>query len=64
MLNQNTGLWDADYFNASGSQQLTQLVEQLLKDGTQRARSLTGMPNMKKLMTIVAALACLTLWDA
>lgn len=36
VLNQNTGLWDADYFNASGSQQLTQLVEQLLKDGTQQ----------------------------
>ncbi|MGE4406369.1 hypothetical protein [Pseudomonas sp.] len=37
VLDQNTGLWDADYFNAApGSRQLTQLVEQLLKDGTQQ----------------------------
>lgn len=35
--NQNTGLWDYDYFNPSlGSRQLTQLVEQLLQDGTQQ----------------------------
>ncbi|NQD95861.1 hypothetical protein HP532_24690 [Pseudomonas sp. CrR25] len=37
VLNQNTGLWDYDYFNpALGSRQLTQLVEQLLQDGTQQ----------------------------
>jgi len=36
-LNQNTGLWDYDYFNTSlGSRQLTQLVEQLLQDSTQQ----------------------------
>lgn len=35
-LDQNTGLWDHDYFNPSGSRQLTQLVEQLLHDGTQQ----------------------------
>jgi hypothetical protein len=35
--NQNTGLWDYDYFNTSlGSRQLTELVEQLLQDGTQQ----------------------------
>jgi len=35
--NENTGLWDRDYFNPSlGSQQLTQLVEELLQDGTQQ----------------------------
>jgi hypothetical protein len=34
-LNQNTGLWDNDYFNLSlGSDQLNQLVEQLLQDST------------------------------
>lgn len=34
-LNQNTGLWDNDYFNMSlGSDQLNQLVEQLLQDST------------------------------
>lgn len=37
VLNQNTGLWDYDYFNTSlGSRQLTQLVEQLLQDSTQQ----------------------------
>ncbi|MCF6752117.1 hypothetical protein [Stutzerimonas degradans] len=37
VLDQNTGLWDVDYFNTSlGSRQLTQLVEQLLTDGTQQ----------------------------
>jgi hypothetical protein len=36
-LKQNTGLWDADYFNTQlGAKQLTQLVEDLLKDGTQQ----------------------------
>ncbi|MGK9064501.1 hypothetical protein [Stutzerimonas chloritidismutans] len=36
-LNQNTGLWDADYFNTSlGARQLTQLIEDLLKDGTEQ----------------------------
>lgn len=35
--NQNTGLWDYDYFNTSlGSRQLTELVEQLLHDATQQ----------------------------
>jgi hypothetical protein len=35
VLNQNTGMWDVDYYNVSlGSRQLTQLVEQLLQDGT------------------------------
>lgn len=35
--NQNTGLWDYDYFNGSlGSRQLTELVEQLLTDATQQ----------------------------
>jgi hypothetical protein len=35
--NQNTGLWDYDYFNTSlGSRQLTELVEQLLQDGTRQ----------------------------
>lgn len=34
-LNQNTGLWDNDYFNPSlGADQLNQLVEQLLQDAT------------------------------
>lgn len=34
-LNQNTGLWDDDYFNASlGAGQLNQLVEQLLQNAT------------------------------
>lgn len=37
VLDQNTGLWDADYLSTSlGSRQLTQLVEQLLKDGTRQ----------------------------
>lgn len=36
-LKQNTGLWDADYFNTQlGAKQLTQLVEDLLRDGTQQ----------------------------
>ena len=36
-LNQNTGLWDADYFSTSlGARQLTQLVEDLLQDGTRQ----------------------------
>ncbi|TBU88323.1 hypothetical protein [Phytopseudomonas dryadis] len=36
-LQQNTGLWDSDYFNMSlGSDQLNQLVEQLLQDGTRK----------------------------
>lgn len=39
LLNQNTGLWDYDYFNTSlGARQLTQLVEDLLKDGTQQLK--------------------------
>lgn len=34
-LNQNTGLWDNDYFNPSlGADQLNQLVEQLMQDAT------------------------------
>lgn len=36
-LNQNTGLWDDDYFNTSlGADQLNQLVEQLLQDATRK----------------------------
>ena len=36
-LDQNTGLWDNDYFNMSlGSDQLNQLVEQLLQDSTRQ----------------------------
>ena len=36
-LDQNTGLWDADYYNMSlGATQLQQLVDQLLEDGTQQ----------------------------
>lgn len=36
-LNQNTGLWDNDYFNTSlGADQLNQLVEQLLQDATHK----------------------------
>lgn len=36
-LNQNTGLWDNDYFNTSlGADQLNQLVEQLLQDATRK----------------------------
>lgn len=36
-LNQNTGLWDADYFSTSlGARQLTRLVEDLLQDGTRQ----------------------------
>lgn len=35
--NENTGLWDRDYFNtALGARQLTQLVEELLQDGTRQ----------------------------
>lgn len=37
LLDQNTGLWDRDYFNPTlGSRQMTQLVEDLLQDGTQQ----------------------------
>lgn len=36
-LNQNTGLWDDDYYNLSlGATQLNQLVEQLLQDSLQQ----------------------------
>ena len=36
-LNQNTGLWDHDYLSQTlGARQLTQLVEQLLQDGTRQ----------------------------
>lgn len=36
-LDQNTGLWDNDYYNMSlGSDQLNQLVEQLLQDSTRQ----------------------------
>ncbi|MFP6849174.1 MAG: hypothetical protein VCA57_10750 [Pseudomonas sp.] len=36
-LDQNTGLWDNDYFNMSlGSDQLNQLIEELLQDSTRQ----------------------------
>lgn len=36
-LEQNTGMWDSDYFNMSlGANQLQQLVDQLLQDSTQQ----------------------------
>ncbi|MBM7062481.1 hypothetical protein JQX08_17340 [Pseudomonas sp. UL073] len=42
-LNQNTGLWDDDYFNLSlGAVQLRQLVDQLLEDGTQQLAQQEG----------------------
>ena len=34
VVDKNTGLWDYDYMFPSGGQQLTELVEQLLQDGT------------------------------
>lgn len=36
VVDKNTGLWDYDYMFPSGGQQLTELVEQLLEDGTQQ----------------------------
>jgi hypothetical protein len=39
-LNQNTGMWDDDYFNLSlGADQINQLVEQLLQDSTRQLAS-------------------------
>ncbi len=35
-MKNNTGLWDADYFAASGSTQLTRLVQDLLSDATRQ----------------------------
>ncbi|MFT0621883.1 hypothetical protein ACMHYQ_04380 [Ectopseudomonas guguanensis] len=36
VVDKNTGLWDYDYMFPSGGQQLTELVEQLLQDGTRQ----------------------------
>lgn len=36
VVDKSTGLWDYDYMFPSGGQQLTELVEQLLQDGTRQ----------------------------